>query len=159
MASNHAEEVEVEEDEAPVKKGKKSRKSKGKKHMHNDTDNAEESNVPNPDMQQSVRNQPASEALGQPQNEMSADVHDQEMLPKAVAEAATAPAIDGAMNAARNRSSSLSSTDGSNTSSGASGRGVEKILRGIFVEPMVAVGTAAKDVGETAMKPVKQVTP
>ena len=35
--------------------------------------------------------------------------------------------------------------------------GMEKILRGIFVEPMVAVGTVAKDAGETALKPVKQV--
>ena len=158
IPSKSAEEVDEDEDEAPVKKGKKSRKSKGKKHAHNHTDNAEECNVPNPDTEASTSNQPTSEAPEQAQNGVSADANDRTMRHNtADPEAATAPAGGGPLNAERNRSSSFSSTEGTTSGNTSGHRGVEKLLRGIFVEPIVAVGAAAKDAGETAMRPVKQV--
>jgi hypothetical protein len=155
--SNNAEEGEVEEDAAPVKKEKKPRKSKGKKHEHTDTDNAEEINVPNPDTDAPVPNVSTSGALEPLQNGVSSTSHDQAMRPKDDSDPATVPADGDALDADKNRrSASFSSADGSSTASGPRG-GVEKLLRGIFVEPIVAVGAVAKDAGETAMKPVKQV--
>jgi hypothetical protein len=155
--SNYADaEVEPEDDAAPVKKGKKSRKSKGgKKHVHNDTDNADESNVPNMDTEDAATNRSQSEE--QPQYGIAADAHATKPMPRADSEPNTVSADGNGPNSdPQTPSSSFSNTEGSTASSS---RGMEKLLRGIFVEPIVHAGAVAKDAGETAMKPVKQVAP
>jgi hypothetical protein len=150
IPSNEAEEV----DEAPsVKKGKKSRR---KKQAHNNEseqpagEREYETVAENGKKQESAQNPPPAvnqvlqTSITQP--------------PPSVPESGQSKSgnADVSSNgAAANPTQRTDSTmSGSDTVEKA---GMEKILRGIFVEPIVAVGSVAKDAGETALKPVKQV--
>ena len=156
---------QADEEETPAKKEKKPRRSgKVKKNVEGDkaaaTGLGEDSLGTSTDDSHQVQQMQDNTSSAPPPDEHDAPPKNQQH-----AQPGKQPASDanGGESTKPPEHRSLASNGASNSAvsnhsaEGEDRGGVEKLLRGIFVEPIVAASSVAKDAGETALKPVKQV--